>query len=354
MTDHGETRICIQQVLPHHRTELNNIANKSPTHEHHQKLAAAFWAKKIWPKDSKIRIAFLGTGKQITKTAKQALMTQYGLKGEPLDPLQDQVESHSVQQMVKMVVRERIKPLVNLDIDFVDHPAQANVRVAFNPDGGAWSLVGTDHLHVTDHTKPTINLGWFDVPTCIHEFGHMLGMIHEHQNPRGQSIQWNDAKLFAWAKATQGWDEKTTETNIIQKYNINSINGSSFDPCSIMLYFFPADLTRNNVGSHQNLRLSGTDVEWITKMYPGPKIKKPDTFYNEIYKDSIEKNIKECNKEAVEFGTPGAFLSGSVLQKVFNWNVFFIVLGIILIIALIVFFIHKMKKSRPKGRYRHS
>ena len=351
MTDIRETRICVQQVLPHQKDEFHGLAKKSPTHEHHQKLAAAFWAKKLWPKDSKIRIGFLGTGKQITKTAKQALMTQHGLKGEPLDPLQDQVESHSVQQMVKMVVRERIIPLVNLDIDFVDNPAQANVRVAFDPNGGAWSLVGTDHLHETDHTKPTINLGWFDVPTCIHEFGHMLGMIHEHQNPRGQSIQWNDAKLFAWAKATQGWDEKTTETNIIRKYNISSINGSNFDPCSIMLYFFPANLTRNNVGSHQNLRLSGTDVEWITKMYPGPKVIKADKFYNDTYGDSIQKNIEKCDKEASSFSNSGGILSKIQLGKVFNWKIIFIVIGIILVVLVIIFFIHKMKKSQPKGRY---
>lgn len=41
-----------------------------------------------------------------------------------------------------------------------------------------------------------MNFGWVDVPTVIHEMGHMLGMIHEHQNPKGQNIDWNDKKFL--------------------------------------------------------------------------------------------------------------------------------------------------------------
>ena len=133
--------------------------------------------------------------------------------------------------------------------------------------------------------------------TTMHEFGHMLGMVHEHQNPRGKSIQWDDAKVYEWAKATQGWSDQMTDINILDKYDVNSLNGSEFDPLSIMLYFFPASLTLNHVGTHQNLRLSGEDVLWISKMYPKDHGKSPENFYENVYNQDINESIKQSDRE---------------------------------------------------------
>ena len=208
----GETRMCVQQILPQHHNELKAIYQSDLSPENQQRLRAAFFSKKLWPAGSKIRIGFLDSGNQISKTS-EGDMRETG-KGK-MDPLQNQVDQMSVHQMIRKIVRERIQPLVDLQITFVDNPEQANVRISFDPTGGAWSLVGTDHLH--QKSGATMNLGWFDVATTMHEFGHMLGMIHEHQNPKGDKIKWNDRKVFAWAKSTQGWSDKTTEENIIIK-----------------------------------------------------------------------------------------------------------------------------------------
>lgn len=295
----SQTKICVQKILPHHQKHLDNIFRDAHSPEHAQKLQAAFFTSKLWPKDSKIRIGFIGTGSGVQKTNMSGLQN--------VDPLQDKVTNLSVVDAVKKVVTERIIPLVDLDISFVDNISDANVRVSFDPDGGAWSLIGTDHLQ--EKTKPTINLGWFDVPTTIHEFGHMLGMIHEHQNPNGENIKWDKQKVFAWAKSTQGWSEQTTETNIIKKYDTNSINGSSFDPLSVMLYFFPADLTLNGVGTSQNLRLSGEDTLWITKIYPKQGGISPAEFYQKTYGISLESSIDASKKAAENFGQGGISVS---------------------------------------------
>ena len=298
-SDLSQTRICVERILPEHEEHVRSIRESGLHHDDQQKLMAAFYARKLWPADSKIRIGFLSDGKKIRRTTMAEL--QHGKEHEPVDPLQKNSYKVPVVEMVKKVVRERIIPLVNLDIDFVDNPKDANVRVDFKPDGGAWSLVGTDHAK--HKSGATINLGWFDVPTTMHEFGHMLGMIHEHQNPRGDTIQWNRKNVFMWASQTQGWDKKTTIKNILNKYKLNAINGSSFDPNSIMLYFFPAWLTTNHVGTHQNLRFSGLDVEWITKMYPnGPE--SPTKFYRAVYDESLEESIAQSKAEAKgEYGT---------------------------------------------------
>jgi len=328
-----ETRICVQKILPQHQQELKSFQS-SGSQQQAQKLSAAFWTKKIWTKGSKITIGFLDNGKQIPKTSLEQL--KISGKGK-LDPLQNEVNSMSVQQMIRKIVRERIEPLVNLRLEFVDqNPENANVRISFDPNGGCWSLVGTDHLSQKDGA--TMNFGWFDVPTTIHEFGHMLGMIHEHQNPRGKQIKWNDSKVFAWAKSTQGWSEKITEQNIISKYNISTINGSDFDPLSVMLYFFPAELTTNGVGTQQNLRLSGLDVDWIYKTYAKEQGETPDQFYKNVYNDSLEKSVQESIKLAHKFTLSGP---NSV-----NWKT----IGTLLILFIFILAILKLVKFLRKNK----
>lgn len=334
MSDIIETRICVQKMLPHHQREYNTLQRNSRSPQHMQRLSAAFFAKKIWPKNTKIKIAFIGTGKQIKRTTIQEI------GNGKIDPLQKHIDNMSVRQAVKKIVRERIQPLVNLKLEFVDNPLHAHVRISFEADSGSWSLVGTDALH--EKTAATMNLGWFDVATTMHEFGHMLGMIHEHQNPNGQDIKWDDAKVFAWAKSTQGWSEKITENNIINKYNSSSINGSSFDPLSIMLYFFPSNLTINNKGTHQNLRLSGEDVLWIHNIYPVEHGDTPADFYQKTYSQSLKSSITESAKEAKDFGKVGGVT--------INWKSLgvgvAIVVSILLIVNVIWWFITKHKVRR--------
>ena len=36
-----------------------------------------------------------------------------------------------------------------------------------------------------------MNLGFVDRPTVLHEFGHSLGLIHEHQSPFKGGFEWN-------------------------------------------------------------------------------------------------------------------------------------------------------------------
>ena len=146
-------------------------------------------------------------------------------------------------------------------------------------------MVGTDAI--IQKNVATMNFGWFDVATTIHEFGHVLGMIHEHQNPYGKNIDWNIDEVYRWASDTQNWDKKTVDNNIIRKYDTNQINGSVFDSSSIMLYFFPAFLTLDHIGTNENLRLSKYDVLYINHMYPGGP-ESPKKFYEKVYNETID------------------------------------------------------------------
>ena len=81
----------------------------------------------------------------------------------------------------------------NIKLKFVD-AAPAEIRISFKADPGSWSAVGRDALNTQYFPKhqPTMNFGWLDDNTddteysrvVRHEFGHALGCIHEHQQPK--------------------------------------------------------------------------------------------------------------------------------------------------------------------------
>ena len=158
--------------------------------------------------------------------------------------------------------------VANLKFEFNDASA-AEIRITFNPSDGAWSYIGTDCREIPMN-EATMNLGFLDGGTAAHEFGHAIGLAHEHQNPAG-GIQWNENVVIREAaKSPNFWDEATTRHNILRKYSANQLNGTAFDPDSIMLYFFPATWTLNGIGTKANDVLSRIDKDFIAgaKMYP--------------------------------------------------------------------------------------
>lgn len=158
--------------------------------------------------------------------------------------------------------------VANLKFAFND-ALNAEIRVAFDRNDGAWSYVGTDCRSIP-LDEPTMNLGFLDGGTAAHEFGHAIGLAHEHQNPAG-GIQWNEEVVIREAaKSPNFWDEATTRHNILRKYSADQINGTAFDPDSIMLYFFPASWTLNGIGTKANDVLSQMDKAFVAgaKMYP--------------------------------------------------------------------------------------
>jgi len=156
----------------------------------------------------------------------------------------------------------------NLAFDFNNAP-DAEIRITFDLNDGAWSYIGTDCRSIPSN-EATMNLGFLDGGTAAHEFGHAIGLAHEHQNPAG-GIQWNEQVVIReLAKPPNLWDEDKARHNVLRKYSVDQINGTEFDPDSIMLYFFPASWTLNGIATKANDVLSRLDKEFIAgaKMYP--------------------------------------------------------------------------------------
>lgn len=225
-------KVCFDKILP---SELNRPLSNRMIQLNIGRARAVFYASKLWPNGSNLTIGFIGG------TADQQTM----------------VKNISVQWT----------NYANLTFEFVDNIDNATIRIAF-ADDGAWSYVGTDSLQI-GRRQPTMNFGWLDESVILHEFGHMLGMVHEHQNPIDNPIDWNrDAVIDALSGPPNNWDLATIEHNIFERYSLSQINGSSFDPESIMLYSFPASWTNNGVGTDFNDSLSDIDKEFAGRVYP--------------------------------------------------------------------------------------
>ena len=109
----------------------------------------------------------------------------------------------------------------------------SDIRVGFDPTDGAWSYIGTD---CTRKWK-TMNLGFIDQGTVLHEFGHALGLIHEHQSPASGGFNWNEEEVIKDLSGPPNyWDMGTIEHNMFGKYDEDQLLMTEYDSKSIMHY----------------------------------------------------------------------------------------------------------------------
>ena len=177
-----------------------------------------------------------------------------------------------VQENVVRHAQEWMK-YANIGLTFGSDP-QAEIRIDFVTDG-SWSNIGTDALSV-DAGQATMNFGWLTPGTAdeeyrrvvVHEFGHALGCIHEHQNPAG-NIQWNKDAVYRYYQGPpNNWSRAQVDHNLFEKYSSSITQFSQLDPRSIMMYPVPAQFTTDGFSVGMNTDLSPMDKTYIARWYP--------------------------------------------------------------------------------------
>lgn len=179
----------------------------------------------------------------------------------------------SVQEKVKQVAETWVAlGMANLEFDFRNDP-DTMIRISFLRPG-SWSYIGTECRFIAPN-EPTMNYGWLDENSTdedirrvvLHEFGHALGLIHEHQSPAG-GINWNRQQVIAdLSSPPNSWSLQTIEHNMFEPQATNETNFTALDGSSIMMYPIPARWTTDGYSVGLNSDLSETDKTFIRQQY---------------------------------------------------------------------------------------
>jgi hypothetical protein len=206
------------------------------------KARAAIVERYMWPRGEKINIKFL--------------------EGDT-----------ALQAKVAAVAKEWTgRDMANLEFDFVDSD-DADIRIAFMPGRGSWSYIGTDCQNYPE--GPTMNFGWLTADSSddeirrvvLHEFGHAIGLIHEHQNPK-HPIQWNkDAVERDLSGPPNNWSPEKIKRNMFDKYQPGEVIATDVDKESIMMYPIPKSWTTDGFSAGLNSELTDRDKDLVRSVY---------------------------------------------------------------------------------------
>ena len=130
-----------------------------------------------------------------------------------------------------------------------------------------------------------MNFGWdltrpaSEVDTAVHEIGHTLGFRHEHQNPNLNLVWDEDAVIRELGDPPNNWPEDVTRRNILRRIPQDSVEGTRWDPDSIMHYPFGPGLILEPAQYRRGIDpapgLSAKDIAQVREFYPSLQAVQP-------------------------------------------------------------------------------
>ena len=190
-----------------------------------------------------------------------------------------------------------------------DFGGDHDIVLFFDNQSVCWSTIGTHPTKLKKaEGKPAIHLRW-DTPDedILHEFGHILSLVHETQNPEECGFKFkSNQQVCDYYHTKYGWDEDMVMQNILRP-RIQATNHSSLDFASIMMYPFPKEIIEGNYEIPKNKELSPLDKKFISQLYP-----KDDFIYVPVDDARVSKTLSALGDL---FESAGVIWSGVVQQK---------------------------------------
>ncbi len=182
-----------------------------------------------------------------------------------------QEPTEAMRSAVEEAVREWMK-YANVEFVPAESAEDAMIRVMPSSNQSA-SMIGKQALSAPNGS-PTM---WLferetysvrDKAVVLHEFGHALGFVHEHQNPKNQ-IPWDIEGTYAYfSKPPNNWGRSSVDRNFLTKSEFYPCS-REFDPESIMMFSIAAEMTTDGTAYGASaLALSESDKVCASEMYP--------------------------------------------------------------------------------------
>jgi hypothetical protein len=237
-TGHTPVQMCAAQNLS--AKDFNQFMPAKILIKKEGPVAVAYLPKR-WPNGSALKVGFMDN--------------DYALKGKVMA---------KVQQWSNYA-----------NITFTESSAgDADIRISFR-GSGYWSVIGTDAKKISKNEQ-TMNLEFWNGVSdsevqrvTLHEFGHALGLLHEHESPLAQ-IPWNKDAVYKYYMGPPNcWSHDEVDQQVLDREKAGpDLAMTSFDKDSIMCYPVDPKLTDGHYEIGWNNTLSETDKTFIAKLYP--------------------------------------------------------------------------------------
>lgn len=199
--------------------------------------------------------------------------------------------SDDQQQIVRDAFNEWKDVGIGLSFSEVDVIEQADVRIGFELGNGSWSYVGRD-IWDRPADERTMNFGWKlrgqnGQDTALHEIGHTLGFHHEQQNPFA-AIEWDENAVYEYfAGPPNNWPREKIFHNVLRTLDPSTVDGSEWDPNSIMQYAIRAGLILK-------------PEQFQGGLNPDPGLSDIDRARVRLFYPEINQNLKELKRFKAE------------------------------------------------------
>jgi hypothetical protein len=206
--------------------------------------------------------------------------TRFWTPGRTLKVLIFKYNEHSFEAVKNGAIKW--SPYINLNFEFLEMDEEdiynseeflGDIRVNFQPllKNSGSSRIGTDALTGHPHDA-SMHLGtYFSSPgyegMVTHEFGHALGLQHEHQHPDA-GIPWDREKTYDYYARTGGLSRQEVDANVFPFDRIPGQTYTPYDRQSVMHYDVLDELTLGDWQLTASWSISEGDIAFIKKAYP--------------------------------------------------------------------------------------
>ena len=232
-------------------------------------------------------------------------------------------------------------------------PADVPINMLYGKEGTWNADVGS--IHQNSSNDPRMNLSPdYSTRTILHEFGHVLGLIHDHLSPQFEEIfEWQDKDVNGDGQTDDAFYDKINKnftgdlTSDHIEHNFLRVQKevderSEFDRHSIMIYGISANLIEARPGApswakeladddkgsgiYENLTLSVGDQEFIATIYgpAKPRVRVTGTIAIEgLDKEPFWKSderITESQEVNILHGSQSEYVTYAKPTAVFKWG----------------------------------